>query len=422
MSNVIDILKARGLFDDATTPDIGQKVEKPVTVYAGFDPTSSSLQVGNFVTIMVMAHFQRCGHKVIGLVGGATGMIGDPSGQSSERNLLTHDQVVENQEGIRENLSRFLDFDHPTAPARLVNNMDWIGRISYIDFLRDVGKHFRMGIMLSKESVKKRLEGDAGMSYTEFSYQLLQAYDFLHLYDTAGCTIQVGGSDQWGNITAGTDLVRKLRGVETHGMTFPLVCDSTGAKFGKSAGNAVYLDHRRTSYYDFYQFFYRVADADVIRFLKVFTFLPLEEIAELDQQLKSAPEKRGAQTRLAEEMTRTVHGEKGLRVAQRASSVLFGESIEGLNAEDLLGVFANVPSTELPRAKVVDVSIVDLAAACELCKSKGEARRLVEKGGLYVNNGRVESVEAKVKASDVVDGRVLVLRSGKKTFRLVKLV
>jgi len=420
VNNVVEILKARGLFEDASAPDVEKKVATPVTVYAGFDPTSSSLQVGNFVTIMVLAHFQRCGHKVIGLVGGATGMIGDPSGKSEERNLLTREQVEANLEGIRENLSRFLDFKHPTAPARLVNNMDWIGKFSYVDFLRDVGKHFRMGIMLSKESVKKRLEGDAGMSYTEFSYQLLQAYDFLHLYDTAGCTVQVGGSDQWGNITAGTDLVRKLRGAEAYGITFPLVCDSTGAKFGKSAGNAIYLDHRMTSYYDFYQFFFRVADADVIRFLKIFTFLPLEDIAGLAEQVKKEPEKRAAQTRLAEELTRVVHGEHGLQVARKASSVLFGESMDGMNAEDLLGVFANVPSIDLPQAKVVGQSFVELAASAGLCKSKSEARRLAEKGGLYVNNRRVEGIDIKVGPSDIVDGRVLVLRSGKKTFHLVK--
>ena len=420
MSNVVDILKERGLFEDATTPEIREKLEKPTTVYAGFDPTSSSLQVGNFVTIMVLAHFQRCGHKVIGLVGGATGMIGDPSGQSAERNLLTADQVAANLEGIRENLSRFLDFNHPTAPARIVNNMDWLGKFSYVAFLREVGKHFRMGVMLGKESVRKRLEGDAGMSYTEFSYQLLQAYDFLHLHDTAGCTVQVGGSDQWGNITAGTDLVRRRRNAEAHGITFPLVCDSTGAKFGKSAGNAVFLDHRKTSYYDFYQFFFRVADADVIRFLKIFTFLPLAEIAGLEERMKVEPEKRTAQARLAEELTRTVHGEHGLQVARKASSVLFGESMDGMNAEDLLGVFANVAATELPRDRVVGQPIVDLAAAVGLCKSKGEARRLVESGGLYVNNRRVESLDARVSPSDLVDGRVLVLRSGKKTFHLVK--
>jgi tyrosyl-tRNA synthetase len=258
------------------------------------------------------------------------------------------------------------------------------------------------------------------MSYTEFSYQLLQAYDFLHLYDTAGCTFQVGGSDQWGNITAGTDLVRKLRGAEAYGITAPMICDNTGAKFGKSAGNAVFLDHRKTSCYDFYQFFLRVADADVVRFLKIFTFLPLEEIAGLEEQLGKEPEKRAAQTRLAEELTRIVHGERGLQVARKASSVLFGESLDGLDADDLLGVFANVPSVELPRDKVVGQLMVDLAASAGLCKSKGDARRLVEKGGLYVNNRRVEGLDAKVSSSDIVDERVLVLRSGKRTFHLVK--
>jgi tyrosyl-tRNA synthetase len=420
VSHVIDILKERGLLDNVTSPDLLKAVESPVTVYAGFDPSSDSLQAGNFVTIMALCHFQRCGHKVIGLVGGATGMIGDPSGKSAERNLLSEEQVERNLVGIRENLSRFLDFKHPTVPATIVNNNDWMKKFTFISFLRDVGKHFRMGVMLGKESVKARLESEAGMSFAEFSYQLLQAYDFLNLHETAGCTVQIGGSDQWGNITAGIDLIRKLKGVEAYGLTIPLICDSTGAKFGKSEGNAVYLDHRKTSYYDFYQFFFRTADADVVRFLKIFTFLPLKEIAELEEQVKKAPEKRAAQIRLAEEVTRAVHGEQGLRVAQRASSVLFGESMEGLKADDLLGIFSNVPSTALSRDQVAGMPIVELAAM-GLCKSKGEARRLVEKGGLYVNNRRVENIDVKVGASDVVDGRVLVLRSGKKTFHLVKL-
>ena len=420
MAHAIEILRERGLFDNMTSPELLS--QGPVPVYAGFDPTSSSLQVGNFVTIMGLAHFQRAGHKVIALAGGATGMIGDPSGKSSERNLLTADEVQHNLEGVRENLSRFLDFESRTAPAKIVNNHDWIGRFSYIEFLRDVGKHFRMGTMLGKESVRARLESEAGMSYCEFSYQLIQAYDFLHLWDTEGCKLQIGGSDQWGNITAGVDLIRRQRGGEAYGLTFPIICDSSGAKFGKSAGNAVYLDHRRTSYYDFYQFFIRTEDADVLRFLKIFTFLPLEQIAEIGREMASAPEKRLAQKTLAEEMTRTIHGAAGLQIAQRASEVLFGGSMEGMRADDLVRIFANVPSRELPLASVKEVGFLDVAVAAGLCKSKGEARRLVAEGGFYINNIRLTDVSGKVTGDMLVEGRVLVMRAGKKNYSLVKVM
>jgi tyrosyl-tRNA synthetase len=268
MDNCIEALRERGLLDDMTSPDLVSHVGEPTCVYAGFDPTSSSLQLGNFVTIMGLAHCQRCGHRVIALVGGATGLIGDPSGKTSERPLLSPEQVAANAEGIRENLSRFLDFDHPTAPALVVNNGDWFKEFTFVEFLRDVGKHFRMGSMLGKESVRSRLDSEAGMSFTEFSYQLLQAYDFLKLFDEHGCRVQIGGSDQWGNITAGIDLVRKLRSREVFGATLPLVCDSAGQKFGKSAGNALFLDAGLTSYYDLYLFFVRTADEDLLTMLK----------------------------------------------------------------------------------------------------------------------------------------------------------
>lgn len=421
MRNVIDVLKERGLFEAMTSPDLVKLAEAPATVYAGFDPTSNSLQVGNFVTIMGLAHFQRCGHAVIALAGGATGMIGDPSGKSAERKLLDPDEVQRNLEGVRENLSRFLDFDSKTAPARILNNHDWMGRFSYIDFLRDVGKHFRMGTMLGKESVRARMESEAGMSYCEFSYQLIQAYDFLHLYDTANCRIQIGGSDQWGNITAGTDLVHKLRGAEVYGMTFPIICDSSGQKFGKTAGNAIYLDHNRTSYYDFYQFFIRTEDADVIRFLKIFTFLSIDEIDELARETARSPEQRLAQKKLAEEMTRTVHGASGLAIAQRASDVLFGGSMDGLKADDLVKVFANVASCEMPADRLRGAGVIDVAAGSGLCKSKSDVRRLMTEGGFYVNNVRISDLNAKVSDDMLVEGRVMVLRAGKKNYRLVKL-
>jgi tyrosyl-tRNA synthetase len=421
MKNVLDILKERGLFEDCTNPDVGEVLSEPGVVYAGFDPTSDSLQAGNLVTILVLSHFQRCGHRVVAVVGGATGMIGDPSGKTSERTLLTSEQVEKNLEGIRENLSRFLDFSHPTAPAQILNNHDWLGAFTFLNFLRDVGKHFRMGNMLGRESVRARLESETGMSFTEFSYALLQGYDFLHLFDSEGCRFQVGGSDQWGNITAGTELVRKLRSEEVYGITTPLVCDSAGQKFGKSEGNAVYLDPRKTSPYNFYQFFFRTADADVIRFLKIFTFLTIDAIAELEQAVKEAPERREAQSKLAEEVTRAVHGDTGLKCALRASEVLFGGSIEGLSAADLAAIFADVPSAELARGDVVDALAIDVATAAGLCQSKGAARRLVQSGGLYLNNNRVPDIETTLKAEDLVEGGVAVLRSGKKNFHLVKI-
>jgi len=422
MQNVVEVLKSRGLFEDCTHPELVKFVDSPTAVYAGFDPTSSSLQVGNFVTIMALAHFQRCGHKVVALVGGATGMIGDPSGKASERKLLTAEQIEQNQLGVKENLNRFLDFDSRTAPAKLVNNNDWMQRFTFIEFLRDVGKHFRMGTMLGKESVRNRLESETGMSFCEFSYQLLQAYDFLHLCEAEGCRVQIGGSDQWGNITAGVDLIRKLKGVEAYGLTFPLVCDSSGQKFGKSEGNAIYLDANLTSYYDFYQFFIRTEDADILRFLKIFTFLPLEDIEAIGREMQQAPEKRLAQKTLAEEMTRRVHGAQGLTVAQRASEVLFGGGLEGLKAADLLKIFANVASTERTAAELHDALVIDVVAATGLCKSKGEVRRLMTDGGLYVNNVRMSDLATKVTGDMLIDGRVLVLRSGKKNFHLVKVV
>jgi tyrosyl-tRNA synthetase len=421
MRNVLDILKERGLFDNITSPAAEKALRSPLTVYAGFDPTSDSLQIGNFVTIMALCHFQRCGHKVIGVAGGATGMVGDPSGKSTERDMISVEDMERNLAGIKENLSRFLDFKDQKAPAKIVNNYDWLGRMSFVDFMRDAGRHFRMGTMLGKESVRARLESEGGMSFAEFSYQMLQAYDFLKLYDDYGCTMQIGGSDQWGNITAGIDLIHKLRGAEAYGMTVPLVCDSSGQKFGKSEGNAVYLDHRKTSYYDFYQFFVRVPDADVGRCLRIFTFMPVDEIKELERLVAGAPEKREAQKKLAEEITRTVHGEHGLKIALRSSAVLFGESIEDLRADDLMDIFANVPSAELERNKVENTPVVDVCVAAGLCKSKGEARRLIESGGLYLNNRRVDGVQAVVKPADIVDSRVLVLRSGKKTYHLLRI-
>jgi tyrosyl-tRNA synthetase len=304
----------------------------------------------------------------------------------------------------------------------ILNNHDWFKDFTFIDFLRDVGKHFRMGSMLSKDSVRSRLESESGMSFTEFSYQLLQGYDFLHLLDNHNCTFQLGGSDQWGNITAGTDLIHKLRDKRAYGVTMPLVCDSNGQKFGKSAGNAIYLDANKTSYFDFYQFFVRTADEDVIRFLKIFTFLSHEEIDAYAAKLAEAPERREAQIRLAEEMTRRVHGEEGLEIARRSTAVLYGEAMDGLKADELLAVFADVPSTELPRDQVIGQAAINVAADAGLCKSRGEARRLAQSGGLNINNRRVGSIEEAIAESDIIDGQLIVLRSGKKRNHIVKVL
>jgi tyrosyl-tRNA synthetase len=421
MPNVLETLRARGLFEAATDEALGRFLEQPTAVYAGFDPTSDALQVGNFVAIMGLAHFQRAGHRPVALVGGATGLIGDPSGKSTERALLSPEQVERHLAGIRENLSRFLDFDDPRAPARIVNNYDWIGRFTYLEFLREVGKHFRVGAMLARECVRKRLESESGLSYAEFSYQLIQAYDFLHLYDTQDVRVQIGGSDQWGNITAGIELIRRLRGGEAYGLTFPLVCDSHGQKFGKSEGNAIYLDARRTSYYDFYQFFIRTEDADVIRFLKIFTFLPLEEIAALEEEMKRQPEARIPQRRLAEEMTRMVHGTRGLRIAQEASRVLFGGEVEGVSADDLMAIFAHVPSKTLSSAEAIGATATEVAVRAGLGASKGEVRRLAQGGGFYWNGRRLTDPEQRVRADDFIEGRVAVLRAGRKQFTLLRL-
>ena len=420
MANVLDTLKSRLLFEAMTAPELAAALDKPMTVYAGFDPSCDSLQAGNYVTIMALSHFQRAGHRVIAVVGGATGLIGDPSGKSSERNLLTDEQVRHNLEGIKENLSRFIAFDTGPNPASLVNNYDWHKDFTFVSLLRDVGRHFRVNQMLAKESVKRRLESQDGISFTEFCYQILQGYDFLHLFREAGCRLQIGGSDQWGNITAGTELIRRVEGADSYGLIFPLVCDSQGRKFGKSEGNAIYLDHRRTSYYEFYQFFLRTLDADVIRFLRIFTFLPEEELRRLEGEVTAAPEKREAQRMLAEHLTRAVHGEHGLAVAQRASDVLFGGSFDGLAASDLLAVFANVPSSELPRDAVVGKPVLEVVATTGLCASKGEARRLMQQGGLTVNNVRVSDVAAVFEASMLIEGRLTVLQSGKKNNRLLK--
>jgi tyrosyl-tRNA synthetase len=361
------------------------------------------------------------GHKIIALVGGATGLIGDPSGKSAERNMLSVEQVAENIKGIRANLETVLDFDGPNA-AILVNNYDWYKNISAIEFLRDIGVNFRVPQMLSKESVKKRLEASEGaLTFTEFSYQILQGNDFLHLFDNYNCTMEIGGADQWGNITAGTDLVHRMRGKTVFGLTFPLLLDSSGKKFGKSEGNAMFLSAEKTSIYDWYQFFLRSPDEDVIRYLKVFSLKSLEEIAELEAQMKANPEARIPQKALAEELTLLIHGEEGLKTAQAATNVLFGGSVKGLSAAQLESIFKDVKSAELPKEEVIGKNVFAAAATAKMFASNGEARRMTQQGGLSLNSEKV-TLESVLSEDDFIDGKVAVLRSGKKNYFLLKLV
>ena len=416
---LLDELKARGLVEALTDPAIEQALDKPMTVYCGFDPSARSLQAGNLVSIIVLKRFQQAGHKVIAVVGGATGLIGDPSGKSAERNMLTVEQVAENKAGIRENLSRILDFEGPNA-AVLVDNYDWYKGTSAIEFLRDIAINFRVPQMLAKESVKKRLEASEGaLTFTEFSYQILQGNDFLHLYDTYGCQMEVGGADQWGNITAGTDLVHRMRGKTAYGLTFPLLLDSTGKKFGKSEGNALFLNGEMTSVYDWYQYFLRAADADVIRYLKVFSMKSLEEIAELEAQMKAHPEARIPQKALAEELTRLVHGEEGLQKALGATQTLFGGDVSGKSAAELESIFKDVKSAEMGKDEVVGKAVFMVAAAAGMFKSNGEARRLAQQGGLSLNGAKVDDKRV-FAAEDLVDGRIAILKQGKKNNFLLK--
>lgn len=412
-------LVARGLVQSVSDPEIEKMLETPQTIYCGFDPSASSLQAGNLVSIMMLRRLQLAGHRVIALVGGATGLIGDPSGKSAERNMLTVEQVAENKKGIRENLARILDFDGPNA-ARMVDNYEWYSGLSAIAFLRDVAVNFRVPQMLAKESVKKRLEASEGaLTFTEFSYQILQGNDFLHLYDAYGCTMEVGGADQWGNITAGTDLVRKMRGRTVYGLTFPLLLDGTGKKFGKSEGNAMFMSAEKTSVYDWYQFFLRSADADVIRYLKVFSLRPLGEIAELERQMKADPEARIPQKALAEEVTALVHGAAGLETARGATQALFGGDVAGKGADELETIFRDVKSAERARADVVGKPVWAVAAQAGMFKSNGEARRMAQQGGLSLNGAKADAARVFAEG-DLVEGRVAVLRSGKKNFFLLR--
>ncbi|HKB14372.1 MAG TPA: tyrosine--tRNA ligase [Vicinamibacterales bacterium] len=424
MSDLFDEFRWRGLVLEHTEGLPELLARERVTAYIGFDPTASSLHVGTLLTIMGLARLQRFGHSPIAIVGGGTGMIGDPSGKTVERQLLSREQIDENVAAVRRQLERFLDFDRAANPARIINNADWLASFDLLGFLRDTGKYFTVNYMLQKEAVNRRLESEEGISYTEFSYLLLQARDFLELFDRERCVMQMGGSDQWGNITAGIDLIRKLRAKKAHGLVWPLLTTSAGTKFGKTEAGTVWLDAARTPPFGFYQFWLNTDDRDVIAYLKYFTFLDRDRIAELEEATGRAPEQREAQRVLAREVTTMVHGAEQVTRAEHASSVLFGEDITTLGVDEVLTVFGDVPSTELPAdALAADgIGIVDLVARVQLAPSKGEARRLVQSGGIYVNNRRVSDPQSRLKRTDAIAGELFIVRKGQKQNHVIRLV
>jgi tyrosyl-tRNA synthetase len=420
-SSILQDLQWRGLVADMANREELEKLlapgAAPVTIYVGFDPTSSSLQLGNLIGLIMLRRFQQAGHKPIVLAGGATGMIGDPSGKSAERNLLTTEVLNANIAGVQGQLTRFLDFETKTNPAVLVNNADWVQPMSVLDFLRDVGKHFTINAMVAKDSVRSRMESESGISFTEFSYSLLQAYDFLHLYEKHGCALQGGGADQWGNIVAGTDLIRRKLGKVACGLTWPLLTKTDGTKFGKTEGGAVWLDPQRTSVYRFYQFFIQVEDSQVIQLLKLFTFLPQEDIAALEAQHQATPERRDAHKKLALEMTKLVHGETAAADAIRVSEFLFGGSTGDLTEPQLDMIAAEVPN--FTTSKASPEGLTELFIKTGLCSSKSQYRRDYDAGGLYINDARF--TDAMLNPSRLF-GKYLLLRKGKRNYALVKFI
>ena len=427
-NSVMEEFRWRGLIhitedgQELYTPGLEEVLAgKKVTGYIGFDPSADSLHIGNLLGIMMLVRLQRHGHRPIAIAGGGTGLIGDPGGKSVERPLLTREELEENLKGIRAQLARFLDFDAGENAAMLINNADWLEPTGAIDFMRDVGKHFTVNYMLAKDSVQGRMAD--GITYTEFSYMLLQAYDYLTLYDRYGCTLQMGGSDQWGNITAGVHLVRRVRDAQVHALVTPLVTSASGAKFGKTVAGAVWLDANKTSPFQYYQFWLNSQDADVVKLLRYFTLMPREEIAALEQTVAEHPEGREAQRRLAAELTRMTHGEAALQTALTATEALFGGDVSGLSAAELLDVFQDVPSITEPRQRFEGegVPLQELVALAGLAPSRSEARRLIQGGGVAVGNRRVDDPRYAVRLEDAVEGRVIVLRRGARQRRLVRL-
>ena len=424
MTNVFDELQWRGLAQDFTGGVPELLTREKVTLYNGFDPSADSLQVGNLVPLIGLARFQRLGHTPIALAGGGTGMIGDPGGKTHERPLLSREQVQANVEGISAQMAQFLDFEVKSNPAQVLDNAVWLAELPLMDFLRDVGKHFTVNYMVAKEAVKSRLGREEGISFTEFSYMLLQAYDFVHLWKHYGCTFQAGGTDQWGNITAGVNLVRRALGKKAYALVYPLVTSADGAKLGKTASGTVWLDPDQTSPYRFYQFWLNTDDRDIIAYLKIFTWLTKPQIDELAGALSERPEKREAQRTLAREMTRMVHDETALMKAEQASRVLFGGDVGGLSAEDIKGIAADVPSDEVRKQEFEDdgTPLVNLLVLTGLASSKGDARRSIKGGGIYVNNVRVSDAARNVTTGDSIEGQVLLLRKGRRNYHLVRIM
>ncbi len=390
----------------------------PVTGYIGFDPTADSLHVGSLLTMMGLARLQRAGHSPIAIVGGGTGMIGDPK-PNQERPLLSRDDIERNVAGIRPQLARLLDFDSTTNPARIVNNADWLASFDLLGFLRDTGKYFTVNYLLQKEAVSRRLESEEGISFTEFSYPLLQARDYLELFDRFNCTLQMGGSDQWGNITAGIELVRKLRNTKVHGLVWPLMTTAAGTKFGKTETGTVWLDPKRTSQFRFYQFWLNTDDRDVVRYLKFFTFMGPEEIEALEKATAEHPERRDGQRALARAVTSLVHGDDQVGRAERAAQVLFAENIADASVEDVLMVFEDAPSTELV-LPADGMPLAEMLATVKLVPSKSEAMRLLKSGGVYVNNVRATDERARLTRADAIGGSLFVLRKGRKDQHIVR--
>lgn len=426
--NFVEELKWRGMVH-TMMPGTEELLEKEmVTAYLGTDPTADSLHIGHLCGVMMLRHLQRCGHKPLALVGGATGMIGDPSGKSQERNLLDEETLRHNQECIKKQLAKFLDFESD-APnrAELINNYDWMKDFSFLDFARTVGKHITVNYMMAKESVQKRLNGEArdGLSFTEFTYQLLQGYDFLHLYETKGCKLQLGGSDQWGNMTTGAELIRRTNGGDVYALTCPLITKADGGKFGKTESGNIWLDKRYTSPYKFYQFWLNVSDSDAERYIKIFTSLEKDEIDALVAEHQQAPHLRNLQKRLAKEVTVMVHSEEDYQAAVEASNILFGnatsEALRKLDEETLLSVFEGVPQFEISKTEIESgIKAVDLfAEKTAVLASKGEMRKLVQNGGVSLNKEKLTVADQQITTANLLDGKYLLVQRGKKNYYLI---
>lgn len=418
MSELLNDLQFRGLINQVTDEEGLAKVleEGDIKLYSGFDPTADSLHIGHLLPVLTLRRFQLHGHHPIALVGGATGLIGDPSGKKAERTLNTADIVQDWSDRIKGQLSRFLDFEIGENPAAIVNNYDWIGSLDVISFLRDVGKNFGINYMLAKDSVQTRIE--SGISFTEFSYMILQSYDFLKLYQNNNCKLQIGGSDQWGNITAGLELIRKSEeDSKAFGLTIPLVTKADGTKFGKTEGGAIWLDAEKTSPYEFYQFWINTDDRDVIKYIKYFTFLSQQEIESLEKEVASAPEKRSAQKALAEEVTKLVHGEAALQQAIKISAALFSGEIKELTGKEILEGFKDVPTTEISEA---EIGLIDLLIQAKIAPSKRQAREDISNGAIYINGDRVQDLTKILSDEDKIDGKFTVIRRGKKKYFLIR--